>query len=235
MKDEFPQVQAFVSFLVDQEPLSPLLDSPDTTQRMFAVFSKPPRVAVSKRISQTGDRQIDDLITGVTERMDLNPTDSTTTNPDITVTSEAQQTTSLALNETNTTSTSPPEVTTRPQLLTADSTESAASGTSRGEESQKSIRNPGDESPRSLPIRSRRNNAFISLGDISYSVDMSDSMQSSTTTTPSPGSERRISFDTISNHSDSSDSSGRHDPIPLVRRSSLHRMSSDPVVSVASG
>ncbi|PVG03265.1 ARM repeat-containing protein [Serendipita vermifera] len=236
MKDEYPQVQAYVSFLVRDEALSPIPDSPDTTQRMFAVFSKPPRVVARSPPSPTGDRQIDDLITGVTERMDLNPVDSTTNPPDITVTSEAPQSAPVTSNETNTTSTNPPEVAVRPQLLTADSTESAGSGTSRGEESQRSVRNPGDESPRTRPIRPRRNNNFISLSDLSYSVDMSpEGMQSSATTTPSPGSERRISFDTISNHSDSSDSSGRHDPIPLVRRSSLHRMPSDPVVSVASG
>jgi len=129
-----------------------------------------------------------------------------------------------------------PPALSRPQLVNIDSSETGLSGTSRGEESQGSPRSDG-ESPKTRSSHMRRS-IVMTLSDLPLGGgDLTpEGVQSVTITlTPSPGSERRISFDAISNHSDSSDSSGRMDPIPLVRRASLHRISSDPSVSVASG
>ncbi|KAG8754236.1 hypothetical protein FRC14_005258 [Serendipita sp. 396] len=98
----------------------------------------------------------------------------------------------------------------RPLLMAADSGETLTSGSGRGDEPQPSLVRRDAESPRRSG-QSRRN-APMSLGDLPHPSDYGPDFRQSPSqapSTPSPGSERRISFDTMSIHSDGSDSSGR--------------------------
>jgi len=234
--DENAQVRSFVSYLLDESAIATgsVSDPSLINERGFAVFSKPPRIIVRTPSPEmpNGEIPVDEVTTAMEETSNI--TQEFPQRRGDKDSNEATAGTSEYVKVT--TSLSPvsaiPPTMSRPQLVNIDSSETGLSGTSRGEESQAS---PG-ESPKTRSSRMRRG-IVMTLSDLPLGGgDLTpEGLQSVTITlTPSPGSERRISFDAISNHSDSSDSSGRMDPIPLVRRASLHRISSDPSVSVAS-
>jgi len=240
--DEALQVRAFVSFLLDEDVTNP--QGPSINESGFAIFSKPPRTTMQPLNDNVSsmDNQINDIITAVAERMDLDQVNfsipSIITNPSSDLSGESpitvQDVTGMQSSSSSTPHAPPP----RPSLLSADSAETAGSGTSRGEDSQPSPKANDAESPRQRPGKFRRNNP-MTLGELPQGMDPTEVYQSglltATRSTPSPGSERRISFDGSGTHSDSDSSSSRIDSLHVSRRASLHRISSDSAVSVASG
>jgi hypothetical protein len=236
--DENAQVRSFVSYLLDETAIATgsVSDPSLVNERGFAVFSKPPRIIVrtDSPEMQNGEIPVEDATTAMEEMLNIAQEfpqrrgDKDSNEATVGTSEYVKVTTSLSP-----VSAIPPALS-RPQLVNIDSSETGLSGTSRGEESQGSPRSDG-ESPKTRSSHLRRS-IVMTLSDLPLSGgELTPEGLVTITLTPSPGSERRISFDAISNHSDSSDSSGRMDPIPLVRRASLHRISSDPSVSVASG
>lgn len=218
--DEEPQVRSFVSFLMDNTDLSTPQGS-SYNESGFAIFSKPPRSTDHRPIDKKPsiENQIDAITAAVADKMDLDQPKLSV--PTVT-TSEPPGDTSSS--------------TQGPTVVPSSPSKTVGSGTSRGEESQASPRPNEDDSPRQRSGKSRRKN-LMTLSDLPQGIELTEAYQAgllnAARLTPSPGSERRISFDALSSHSDGSDSSGRMDTIPLPRRRSLHRMPSD--VSVASG
>ncbi|KAG8836042.1 hypothetical protein FRC17_010506 [Serendipita sp. 399] len=222
--DESSQVQAYVAFLVTDLDVNVATAPSHMNESGFAVFSKPPRVVPSpletdqefgeiandSQVEETGQDAVPPPLPDIIE----------TPPPQNEVTSEPRQQSGFF----SPSWTEPPlPLKNRPLLMAADSGETLTSGSSRGEESQPSPVRRDAESPRRSG--QARRNAPMSLGDLplpsEYGSDFRQS-PSQAASTPSPGSERRISFDTLSIHSDGSDSSGRAETKPLARRSSLH-------------
>jgi hypothetical protein len=240
--DEAPQVRAFVSFLQGKDVTTPQGSS--FNESGFAIFSKPPRTTnqpLNEDLPRSMDNQIDDIAAAVAEKMDLDhvrwfvPSIVTNSSSDFSGEYSSAPTGKLV---------SPSSTPYAPEsclsLANTDATDTAGSGTSHGEDSQPSPKATDGESPRQRPGKSRRNHN-MTLGDLPQGIEVTEAYQAAglltaTRQTPSPGSERRISFDGSGNHSDGSDSSsGRIDPMQIPRRATLHRISSDPAVSVASG
>ena len=241
--DDAPQVRSFVSFLIDSGDLSTPQGS-SYNESGFAIFSKPPRTTNQRSAGEAPsiDNQIDDIVAAVAEKMDLDQPVSPVSSNVVVTPSEPSGETSSSTQGPFVVPSSPSSTShifqLRPPLVNVDSTETTGSGTSRGEESQSPRPNEGD-SPRHRTGKSRRKN-LMTLSDLPQGIELTEAYQAgllnTARLTPSPGSERRISFDALSSHSDGSDSSsGRMDAIPIARRRSLHRISSDPSVSVASG
>jgi hypothetical protein len=241
--DEATQVRAFVSFLLDKDATTPQGSS--FNESGFAIFSKPPRTTNQplNDVPSNIDNQIDDIAAGVAEKMDLDHvrwsvpsivTNSSDLSGEYSPTTQGQ--TGILVPSSST----PYASESRPSLTNPKSTDTAGGGTSHSEDSQLSPKANGGESPRHRSGKSRRN-PNMTLGDLPQGIELTEAYQAAglltaTRSTPSPGSERRISFDGSGNHSDGSDSSsGRIDSMQIPRRATLHRISSDPAVSVASG
>lgn len=235
--DEAPQVRSFVSFLVDSGDLSTPQGS-SYNESGFAIFSKPPRTTNQRAIEDVSsiDHQINDIAIAVAEKMDLDQVASPVSSNIVVTPSEPSGESSSSAQGPSVVPSSPSSTSyffpLRPPLVNVDSTETVGSGTSRGDESLASPRTNEDDSPRQRSAKSIRK-TFMTLSDLPQSIELTEAYQqgllNAARLTPSPGSERRISFETLSNHSDGSDSPS---PIPMRRRS-LHRIPSD--VSVASG
>ncbi|CCA68164.1 hypothetical protein PIIN_02030 [Serendipita indica DSM 11827] len=218
--DESSQVRSYVEFLSSETVVTPPAVDNVNPARAFAIFSKPPRVT-THHADQDLESAVQDL-TSAAEMMDIEeirePARSAEMIPPQII--EPPQLEAVS------------SYPTRPVLVNADSSETVTSGSSRGDESQPSPIKREPEVPRG---QSRRN-VHMSLGELPVFVDYAlDPRQagSQAASTPSPGSERRVSFDAMSTHSDGSDSSGRLESVPLGRRVSMHRIPSDPTVSVS--
>jgi hypothetical protein len=242
--DEATQVRAFVSFLLDKDITTPQGSS--FNESGFAIFSKPPRTTNQplNDVPSSIDNQIDDIAAGVAEKMDLDhmrwSVPSIVTNSSSDLSGEYSP---AAQGQTGTlvpSSSMPYASKSRPSLTNSNSIDTAGSGTIHSEDSQLGPRATEGESPRHRSGKSRRN-PNMTLSDLPQGIELTEAYQAAglltaTRSTPSPGSERRISFDGSGNHSDGSDSSsGRIDSMQIPRRATLHRISSDPAVSVASG
>lgn len=238
--DENPQVRTYVSYLLDEAAIASgsVREPSPTNERGFAIFSKPPRILVpAEELDARANDQIEHLAITVENTMDLRR-ENRSRQSEVSGNGGATTSSSEYVKVTpllSPVSATPPTLS-RPQLVSIDSSETGLSGTSRGEDSESSPRATEGGSPKMRSSRPRRSNV-MTFNDLSSSGELTPDagFQSVTITlTPSPGSERRVSFDALSSHSDGSDSSGRMDAIP-VRRRSVHRISSDSTVSVASG
>jgi len=237
--DEATQVRQFVSFLLDKDATTPQGSS--FNESGFAIFSKPPRTTNQplNDVSNNIDNQIDDIAAGVAEKMDLDhvrwSVPSIVTNSSSDLSGEYSP---IAQEQAVPSSSTPYASESRPSVANTNSIDTAGSGTGHSEDSQLGLKATEGDSPRHRSGKSRRN-YNMTLGDLPQPIELTEAYQAglltATRSTPSPGSERRISFDGSGNHSDGSDSSGRIDSMQIPRRATLHRISSDPAVSVASG
>lgn len=236
--DESSQVHSYISFLLDSKPVtSGPPEEFEAHSKRFAIFSKPPRFTSSQTDSdiQSLKERLDDIMINGDGKREYEhnspqsqpidtPKDPNTFNPEPNPASAPSKT-------------SPPI---RPRLIHGNSAETTHSGTSRGGDSQASPATNETESPQgqTRAVWATRINRTL-MSEPPYTIELStlsDPIQSTNIPllTP-PGLERRISIDAISNHSDSSDSSGHSRVDTVPRRAALHRISSDPSVSVASG
>jgi len=178
--DKSAQVKSFVSFLTDEGDVTTPQGS-SYNESGFAIFSKPPRTTNQRLMDSPGiDAEIDNMAAAVAEKMDLDQpclqVPSIVTEPAVVESGEASNSTQGQTGGQPLSSSMSLVLPSRPPLLNADSTETTASGTSRGEESLPSPRVPSDgESPR--PRKNRRNNHIMTLSDLPQAIELSEAYQ----------------------------------------------------------
>lgn len=245
-------MHSYISFLLDSKPItSGPPEEFDAYSKRFAIFSKPPRVPTPPQDLevQSLNEKLDDvmIIRDGDGEQEYGPDNAPSQCIDALKGPKDTSSSNLQESQASTKPKFPPQ---RPALIHGNSNETSYSGTSRGGDSQASPATYETEQPKShnrgtRGSASRVNVNLTLMNDSSYSIELAAISEAAQMTnanigtnitllTP-PGLQRRISIDAISNHSDSSDSSGhgRVDSVP--RRAALHRISSDPGVSVASG